>query len=122
MNISAPEFYLEKKLKTALVLTRVRKMVNFKLGNSLEKNISSSCNKCPICAGITSFAFLKYTEFHTISIWLRNFRAIVFVRSPQISLIFRTQLNISYVENSDQWKDNDSRLNAYDKESNENKT
>ena len=54
MNTSAPEFYLEKKLKTALVLTRVRKMVNFKLGNSLEKDISSSCNKCPICAGITS--------------------------------------------------------------------
>ena len=110
MSTSAPEFYLEKKLKTALVLTRVRKMVNFKLRNSLEKDISSSCNKCPICVGITSFAFLKYTEFQTISIWLRNVRAIVFVRSPQISLIFRMQLNISYVENSDQWKDNDSRL------------
>ena len=122
MNISAPEVYLEKKLKTALVLTRVRKMVNFKLGNSLEKDISSSWNKCLICAGITSFAFLRYTEFHTISILAQECQSSSFVRSPQISLIFRIQLNISYVENSDQWKDNDSRLNAYEKESNENKT
>ena len=82
MNISAPEFYLEKKLKTALVLTKVRKMVNFKLGNSLEKDISSSWNKCLICAGITSFAFLGYTEFHTISILAQDCQSSSFCPIP----------------------------------------
>ena len=82
MSTSAPEFYLEKKLKTALVLTRVRKMVNFKLGNSLEKDISSSWNKCLICAGITSFAFLGYTEFHTISILAQECQSSSFCPIP----------------------------------------
>ena len=82
MSTSAPEFYLEKKLKTALVLTRVREMVNFKLGNSLEKDISSSWNKCLICAGITSFAFLRYTEFHTISILAQECQSSSFCPIP----------------------------------------